>query len=730
MGKQSHWTARLNTENNYYKGRKFHLISFRQSPQTHNFKQTIERKFIMAATSRSMAVSSRNVQALEDYSMYNNMSDDDLMQLAIERSLSDICSASSGFPQPATQRSSYSHPAANQSVPSEDGAVPAFQQGSRTQAAVPAQNIPPCTNPWRSVNLLREGGDETDSDEEDGLRTLSWTGTGSGLEVTVTRVKDMTALNAAIFRNDAPKVLEILHKEPYDIICAPNEDGWIHLHLAALCGFLECLTVLLKAFPDLINKCTNTRHTPLSLAVECKHLLCTQSLLQAGANPNIANDAGETPLYRACEHATEEMVGLLLMFGAKVSQASLEGVTPLHEAVRNKNIVLCKLLVRAGANIRARTCYGSEPLFMAGQTGNTEALELLIKHGAYIDCQANDGATSLYEASKNGHEEVVMLLLSKNADVNRRTKAGLTPLHIAAKNGHSRVVSLLIPHTNRRVMEKSAISPLHLAAEHDREEVMDVLINADFDVNTVLKSRNSQICDDRCLSALHFTIRNSNIDAASMLLEAGADPNLDIFNPLLVAVRQGNKEMVSLLVKYGANVNACVPTHPTTFPGALLFCMKYTPMFKFLLDNGCDANACFSCVYGDNTHPPVQRRHATDELDLDPHSETTQFCEIIADPLYTYWVGPILDRLLDYTGSVKLCSRITELLESNKDWEHIKEKSRPPACLMHLCRLRTRQLVGWERMRKMTSLPLPGRLIKYLLYIDNESEDFLSHVFD
>jgi len=37
--------------------------------------------------------------------------------------------------------------------------------------------------------------------------------------------------------------------------------------------------------------------------------------------------------------------------------------------------------------------------------------------------------------------------------------------------------------------------------------------------------------------------------------------------------------------------------------------------------------------------------------------------------------GPIINTLLDYVGHVKLCSRITEYLDSNKEWAHIKEKS-------------------------------------------------------
>lgn len=168
---------------------------------------------------------------------------------------------------------------------------------------------------------------------------------------------------------------------------------------------------------------------------------------------------------------------------------------------------------------------------------------------------------------------------------------------------------MLIPRTNTAKVRRSGISPFHLAAEHNRDEVLEKLIEAGYDVNTKLSDDWSNMYEDHRSTALYSAVVNRNTEAAAMLLEAGANPNLDIFNPLLVAVRKASMEMVTLLVKHGANVNALLPTHPTSFPAVMVFCMKYKAMMKYLLDNGCDALvSCFNCQYGSNPHPFIQPR--------------------------------------------------------------------------------------------------------------------------
>lgn len=93
-----------------------------------------------------------------------------------------------------------------------------------------------------------------------------------------------------------------------------------------------------------------------------------------------------------------------------------------------------------------------------------------------------------------------------------------------------------------------------------------------------------------------------------------------------------------------------------------------------------------------------------------------QFCEILSAPEVSRWAGPIIDILLDYVGNVQLCSRLKEHIDSFEDWAVIREKAEPPRPLVHLCRLQVRKAIGKYRIKLLDTLPLPGRLIRYLKY--------------
>nr|XP_046269507.1 ankyrin repeat and SOCS box protein 2-like isoform X2 [Scatophagus argus]XP_046269508.1 ankyrin repeat and SOCS box protein 2-like isoform X2 [Scatophagus argus]XP_046269509.1 ankyrin repeat and SOCS box protein 2-like isoform X2 [Scatophagus argus] len=544
-------------------------------------------------------------------------------------------------------------------------------------------------------------------------------------------IRDDDPVVFAIRRGDV-KAVNDLATSAAQCLLKENKDGWIPLHHAAFCGQTECLKTLLKAHPGSVDKRTLQEQTALLLAVSCEHLSCVRCLLEEGADPDISSKNKETPLYKACELENVDMVSLILSYGATVNQRCGQGWTALHEAVSRNNTEICEMLIRTGATINPPNTYSITPLTVAAQRGQMRALCYLIGKGADVNMQTCDGVTALHEASKNGHRDSVAVLLTKNADANKPTNSGLLPLHVAAQHGHHEIVSMLVPVTSRAMLRHSCVSPLHLAAEHNRHTVAAVLLKTGADVNATLAHSQSIQYADRRATALFFAIANGSTETAEVLLNAGASLTLDPVSPLLMAVRQGCVSIVSLLLRRGADANASIPSCATTFPAVVALCMNNLPLLKCLLDNGCDATSCFTCTHGSAPHPTAAGSHIgsfsngyvlqTDNmlpLNCSEASErVTQFCEWISTPLMCKCAGPIIDLLLEHVGHVQLCSKLTELLDSQEEWLAVRRKSLSPRPLLHLCRLRIRTQMGRHRLKSLTSLPLPDRLIRYLSMAD------------
>ncbi|XP_024861835.1 ankyrin repeat and SOCS box protein 2-like [Kryptolebias marmoratus] len=534
--------------------------------------------------------------------------------------------------------------------------------------------------------------------------------------------RDVDSVVFAIRKGDLEAVNDLAASSSHSLL-KENKDGWLPLHHAAYFGQTECLKALLRVHPGSVDKRTLQEQTALLLSVSCEHLPCVRCLLESGADPDICSNNKETPLFKACELENVDMVSLLLSHGASVNQRCGQGWTALHEAVSRNDTEICDILIRAGATINPPNTYSITPLTVAAQRGLMGPLSYLIEKGADVNIQTCDGVTALHEASKNGHKEAVALLLTKTADANKPTKSGLLPLHVAAQYGHHEIVSLLVSATSRAVLRHSWITPLHLAAEHDRHAAAAVLLKTGADVNATLAPGHSSLYADRRATALYFAVANGSTRTTEVLLKAGASPSLDPISPLLMAARLGCVSTVSLLLERGADVNARIPSHATTFPAVIPLCMNNLPLLKCVLNHGCDALSCFTCTYGGTSHPPsAVGSNAHDcmlPLSCNESSErATQFCEWISTPAMCKWAGPVIDLLLEHVCHVQLCSRLSELLDSTGEWHAIKRKSSSPRSLLHLSRLTIRTQMARDKLRSIPSLPLPNRLIRYLSVAD------------
>ncbi|KAL6095415.1 asb2 [Pungitius sinensis] len=671
--------------------------------------------------------------SFEDYSLYSNLNDEELLQIAIERSLTDTPYNTSDYVDFKTANTTPPQPNSSSTNPEARAENPPRHSSQNPHANYSSHNATSAqaTANYSSPNPPRE--ELPDLKTFDG--TVSHFMTGSGKRMVEYRRTDGSLvliapepdveeepLFKAIRLGDA-SLVKALAMHLGTNLMLPSKPGWLAIHQAAWYGQDTCLRILLSAQPGMINERTERGESALMVAVSRDQLESVQVLLENRVDPNIPNYDKETPLYRACERNNPAMVAALLNHGAVVNAPCIWGCTALQEASSQNNVEICEMLLKAGAKHNLINVYGISPLFTAAQSGQLAALRLLLKHGADINSQAADGATALYEAAKNGHEEIVEFLLSQNANANIPGKTGLLPLHVAAQRGSDIIVSMLISATSRTRVRRTGISPLHLAAERNHDNVLELVIEGGFNVNSQLSEERSRLYQDRRSTALYFSVINNNIHAVHMLLEAGANPNLDVFRPLLVAARQGCIQIVTLLVKHGADINASIPTHPTTFPAVYMFSMKNLPMFKFLLDHGGHALPCFNCIYGIQPHPSIKTTRPVRDLSetdrVPQQSGGVQFCEMISATGIRRWAGPIIDVLLDYVGHVTLCSRMIYHLDSYTDWSNIKEKATPPRPLLQLCRLQVLQLVGQRCLKK---LPLPGGLIRFLQHQERSVE--------
>jgi hypothetical protein len=88
----------------------------------------------------------------------------------------------------------------------------------------------------------------------------------------------------------------------------------------------------------------------LHIAIARRDLTWVNFLLAKGANPNLSDNKGVTPLMLATQLGFAEGVGALAGRGARIDVSNDAGETPLISAVHRRDIALMRILLKAGAD--------------------------------------------------------------------------------------------------------------------------------------------------------------------------------------------------------------------------------------------------------------------------------------------------------------------------------------------------------------------------------------------
>jgi len=118
--------------------------------------------------------------------------------------------------------------------------------------------------------------------------------------------------------------------------------------------------------------------TGMHIAVSRRDLTWIRFLAGRGANPNIADKRGVTPMMLATQLGFVEGVEGLVAAGARVDDPNQAGETPLIYAVHRRDVPLMRVLLEAGANPDRRDNSGRSARDYASQAGagNTVLAEI------------------------------------------------------------------------------------------------------------------------------------------------------------------------------------------------------------------------------------------------------------------------------------------------------------------------------------------------------------------
>lgn len=232
----------------------------------------------------------------------------------------------------------------------------------------------------------------------------------------------------------------------------------------------------------------------------------------------------------------------------QVSEAHLailpdeDGDTPLHLAIVHEKFDLVKhliqLIVGVYLNLDIANNMRQTPLHLSVITRQPRMVQLLVSGGASVNFPDRKGNTSIHLASQRRDVRVLQLLSQATSplpDFNCMNFAGLTAVHVATKEASIDVLKYLFQ--------------------------MGANKNA------------TDACSGR--TALHYAVEQENFILVNFLLENSCNVNATTFagnTPLHIAAGRRLKEIVALLMAYGANpaIANGEGDFPTDLPASLL----------------------------------------------------------------------------------------------------------------------------------------------------------------
>jgi uncharacterized protein len=423
--------------------------------------------------------------------------------------------------------------------------------------------------------LLKHGADPSLQDESGRLplhiaAEISFTTahllSGSGSLIHHADAAGRTAL-AMAFSRGAAAVTDLLGEQ---FVNTADPEGNTPAHHAAIRGSYRITEALIDYGAD-INVTNEAGQSPLDIALSytdsddhaetARLLIISYSVMparqefyyayQAVANKdvNIRFEGGSTPLHRAAEFRHRAIMRMLIDNYAYLEARDEQEDTPLHIAIAHDYTGLVRILVDSGADVDARDARNNSPLHLSIAPGRTTVTaEFLLDRGAEVNSRNIFGDTPLSGAMQSGVDpEFVQLLLKRGADPDNRNATGNTPIMAAlAQNNRQAAQLLLDAGADIFIQNHNRITPLTRA-----------LIKGINTVSWFYRAEMNQITDGEGNSPLHTAVSiGAKLEVLEHIIAAGAElngKNLQGETPLHLAVTGAYAQAAHLLTVSGTD---------------------------------------------------------------------------------------------------------------------------------------------------------------------------------
>jgi ankyrin repeat protein len=230
----------------------------------------------------------------------------------------------------------------------------------------------------------------------------------------------------------------------------------------------------------------------------------------------------------------------------------------LHEAVLSSNKQVVMEVIKAGSDINEEF-NGMTPLHAAVLEGNGAMVAYLLSF-TFIDVNLldNNGKTALYLAIEQNYVSIIECLVEANGiELNLQAPHRESVLFLVASLGRTAIVTRLLNYgadvnlKNEHELQRTA---LHAAVVHGRVETVAALL--------MTKGIEVDVCDNEGNTALLLAIQMRDLEMVTQLLRAGANVNLrngaryDCQTALHLAADIGDTPIVNALLTAGADVYA------------------------------------------------------------------------------------------------------------------------------------------------------------------------------